>query len=64
MELSDHVVDFEKRRAIKSHVLTHFIVDWTEHSSYTEGTVTETTWQVHCDGAWGVYRVGAAAILM
>jgi hypothetical protein len=43
MELSDHVVDFEKRRAIKSHVLTHFIVDWTEHSSYTEGTVTETT---------------------
>jgi hypothetical protein len=41
MELSDHVVDFEKRSATKSHVLADFIVDWTEHSSYTEGTMME-----------------------
>jgi hypothetical protein len=30
MELSEHVVDFEKRSAIKSQVLADFITDWTE----------------------------------
>jgi ribonuclease HI len=59
MELSEHVIDFEKRSAIKSQVLA----DWTEPSSYTEGIVVDTTWQVHCDGAWRVSGVGVAAIL-
>jgi hypothetical protein len=53
MKLSEHVVDFEKQSAIKSQVLVDFIIDWTEPSSYMEGTVIETPWQVHCDGAWG-----------
>jgi hypothetical protein len=30
MELSEHVVDFKKRSAIKSQVLVDFIVDWME----------------------------------
>jgi hypothetical protein len=51
MELSEHVIDFEKRNAIKSQVLVDFIADWTEPSSYTEGTVINTPWQVYCDGA-------------
>jgi hypothetical protein len=63
MKLSEHVVDFEKRSAIKSQVLVDFITDWTEPSTYTEGTVVDTPWQVYCDGAWGVARAGAAAIL-
>jgi hypothetical protein len=50
MELSKHVIDFEKRSAIKSQVLADFIADWTEPSSNTEGTVTDTPWQVYCDG--------------
>jgi hypothetical protein len=29
MELSEHVVDFEKRSTIKSQVLLDFITDWT-----------------------------------
>jgi hypothetical protein len=53
MELSGHVVDFEKRTNIKSQVLADFIADWIEPSSYTKGTVIDTPWQVHCDGAWG-----------
>jgi ribonuclease HI len=57
MELSEHVIDFEKRIAIKSQVLVDFIADWIELSSYTEGTVIDTPWQVYCD------RAGAAAIL-
>jgi hypothetical protein len=44
MELSKHVVDFEKRSAIKSQVLAYFIIDWTEPSSYTEGIVIDTPW--------------------
>jgi hypothetical protein len=63
MELSKHVIDFQKRSAAKSQVLADFIVDWTEPSSYTEGTMVDTPWQVCCDGAWGVFGAGAAAIL-
>jgi hypothetical protein len=40
MELSEHVIDFEKRNA-----------DWTEPASYTEGPVIESPWQVYYDGA-------------
>jgi hypothetical protein len=39
MELCEHVVDFEKRSAIKLQVQVDFIADWTEPSSYTEGPV-------------------------
>jgi hypothetical protein len=63
MELSEHVIDFEKRSAIKSQVLADFIADWTKPSSYTEGTFVDTPWQVYCDRAWGVSGAGAAAIL-
>jgi hypothetical protein len=44
MELSEHVIDFEKRSAIKSQVLAYFIAVWTKLSSYTEGTVVDTPW--------------------
>jgi hypothetical protein len=42
MELSEHLIDFEKQSAIKSQVLADFIADWTKPSSYTEGTMIET----------------------
>jgi hypothetical protein len=64
MELSEHVVDFEKRSVIKSQVLADFIIDWTELSSYTEGPVIDTPWQVYCDGSWGVSGAGATSILI
>jgi hypothetical protein len=51
MELFEHVVNFEKRSVIKSQVQVDFIVDWTEPSSYTEGSMIDTPWQVYCDGA-------------
>jgi ribonuclease HI len=34
-----------------------------ELSSYTEGIVVDTPWQVYCDRAWGVSGDRAAAIL-
>jgi hypothetical protein len=44
-----HVVDFEKRSAIKSQVLSNFIAYWMKPSSYTEGPVIDTPWQVYYD---------------
>jgi hypothetical protein len=51
MVLSEHVIDFKKRSAIKSQVLADFITDWMEPASYIEVPVIESTWQVYCDGA-------------
>jgi ribonuclease HI len=64
MELSEYVVDFEKRSAIKSQVLADFVVDWTEPSSYTDGSVIDTPLQVYCDRAWGSFGAEAVAILI
>jgi hypothetical protein len=64
MELSEHVVDFEKRSTIKSQVLANFIADWTEPSSYTEDPMIDTPWQVYCDGPWGSLGAGAEAIMV
>jgi hypothetical protein len=64
MELSEHVIDFEKRNAIKSQVLADFIADWMEPSSYTKGPVTDTSWQVYCVEAWGNTRAGATTVLI
>jgi ribonuclease HI len=63
MDLSEHVIDFEKRSAKKSQVLAYFIADWMEPSNCTEGGPADTPWLVYCDGAWGASGVGAAAIL-
>jgi hypothetical protein len=44
MELSEYVIDFEKRSAINSQVLAHFIANWMEPSSYTKDTVVDMSW--------------------
>jgi hypothetical protein len=62
MELSEHMVDFEKRSDIKSQVLADFIADWMEPSSYTEGTVVDMLWQVYCR-AWGFFGAGSAVTI-
>jgi hypothetical protein len=36
MELSEHVINFEKRSAIKSQILANFAVEWMEPGSATE----------------------------
>jgi hypothetical protein len=63
MVLSEHVVDIEKRSAIKSHILADFVAEWTELDFTTEGAVPESPWLVCCDGAWGAAGPRAAAIL-
>jgi hypothetical protein len=56
IELSEYVVDFEKRSAIKSQVLADFVEEWMEPHSTTEDEVPETPWVVCCNGAWGGNR--------
>ena len=60
-ELSELVVDFEKRTTIKSQVLADFIVDWTSPEAQEEELIE--TWTIYCDEAWQNEGVGIAAIL-
>jgi hypothetical protein len=64
MELSEHIIDFKKRSAIKSQILADFVAEWMEMGSATKGAVLESPWLVYCDGAWGTVGPGAAAILI
>jgi hypothetical protein len=49
MELSEHVVDFEKHNAIKSQILVDFMAEWMEPGSKIEEAVLESQWLVYCD---------------
>jgi hypothetical protein len=63
MELSEHVVDFEKHTSIKSQILADFVVEWMELGSAVEVVVLESPCIVNCDRPWGAVGAGAAAIL-
>jgi ribonuclease HI len=64
MELSEYIIDFEKRSAIKSQVLADFMAEWMEPGSATEGEVPKTPWVVYYDGAWGSTGARVAAVLL
>jgi ribonuclease HI len=61
-ELSEYIVDFERRSAIKSQVLADFVVDWTS-LTHNFGEEIPTPWIVQCDRAWCHKGVGISAIV-
>jgi ribonuclease HI len=61
-ELSEYHITFEPRTAIKSQVLTDFIIDWTGPARQQEEP-SEKVWTIHCDGAWCHVGAGVAAII-
>jgi hypothetical protein len=61
-ELSEYVVDFETRSAIKSQVVADFVVDWTSPTQNLDEKVPEP-WIVQCDGAWCYKWVGISAVV-
>jgi hypothetical protein len=61
-ELSEYIVDFERRSAIKSQVLADFVVDWTS-PTHNFGEEISTPWIVQCDGAWCHKGVGISAVV-
>jgi hypothetical protein len=60
-ELSEYVVDFERRSAIKSQVLADFVVDWTSPTQNFEENAPEP-WILQCDGAWCYKGVGISVV--
>jgi hypothetical protein len=61
-ELSEYIVDFERRSAIKSQVLADFVVDWTSQTQNLDEKIPEP-WIVQCDGAWCYKGVGISAVV-
>jgi hypothetical protein len=48
---------------VHRHKVTDFVAEWTEPGFKVEGHVPESAWLISCNGAWGIARVRAAAIL-
>jgi hypothetical protein len=61
-ELSEYIVDFERRSAIKSQVLADFVVDWTSPTQNLDEEIP-TPWIVQCNGAWCHKEVGISAVV-
>jgi ribonuclease HI len=52
------------RSSIQSQALADFIVDWTSRAQGEEATKDTKAWRVFCDGSWGTFGAGAAAVLV
>jgi hypothetical protein len=61
-KLSEYIVDFERRSAIKSQVLVDFVVDWTLPRQNSDKEIP-IPWIVQCDGAWCHKGVGISAVV-
>jgi hypothetical protein len=63
-ELNEFTIDYVHRSSIQSQALADFITDWTP-GAHEEGTNKDTeAWTVFCDGSWGTFGAGAAAVLV
>jgi ribonuclease HI len=62
-ELNEFFIDYVHRSSIQSQALADFIADWTS-GAQEEVTKDAKAWTVFCDGSWGTFGVGAAAILI
>jgi hypothetical protein len=63
-ELNKFTIDYVHRSSIQSQALADFIADWTR-GAHEEGTSKDAeAWTMFCDGSWGAFGVGAAAVLV
>jgi hypothetical protein len=63
-ELNEFSIDYMHRSSIQSQTLADFIVDWTPGAQDEEATKDAEAWTVFCDGSWGTFGAGAAAVLV
>jgi hypothetical protein len=63
-ELNEFTIDYVHRSSIQSQALADFIADWTPGAQGEEATKDVEAWTVFCDGSWGAFGVGAAAVLV
>jgi ribonuclease HI len=52
------------RSSIQSQALADFIADWTPGAQEEEINKDTEAWTVFCDGSWGTFGAGAAAVLV
>jgi ribonuclease HI len=64
VELNEFTIDYAQRSSIQSQALADFIADWTSGAQDEERIKYDKTWRVFCDGSWGTFGAGAAAILI
>jgi hypothetical protein len=62
-ELNEFSIDYVHRSSIESQALADFIVDWTP-GAQEEVTKDAEARTVFCDGSWGTFGAGAAAVLV
>jgi hypothetical protein len=63
-ELNKFTIDYMHRSSIQSQALADFIADWTLGAQDEEATKDAEAWIVFCDGSWGSFSAGAAAVLV
>jgi hypothetical protein len=63
-ELNEFSIDYVHRYSIQSQALADFIADWTSGPQEEEASKVAETWIVFCDGSWGTFGAGAAAVLI
>jgi hypothetical protein len=63
-ELNEFTIDYVHRSSIQSQALADFIADWTPGAQGEEVTKDAEAWTVFCDGSWGTFSAGAAAVLV
>jgi hypothetical protein len=63
-ELNEFSIDYVHRSSIQSQALANFIADWTPGAQGEETTKDAEAWTVFCDGSWGTFEAGAAAVLV
>jgi ribonuclease HI len=62
-ELNEFTIDYVHRSSIQSQALADFIADWTP-GAHEEVSKDVEAWTVLCDGSWGTFGAGAAAVLV
>jgi ribonuclease HI len=63
-ELNEFTIDYVRRSSIQSQTLADFIADWTPGAQEEETSKDTEAWIVFCDGSWGNFGAGAAAVLV
>jgi hypothetical protein len=63
-EPNEFSIDYVHRSSIQSQALADFTADWTPGAQEEEANKDAEAWTVFCDGSWGTFGVGAAAVLV
>jgi ribonuclease HI len=64
VELNEFSIDYVHRSSIQSHAFADFIADWTPGDQEEQINKDAEAWTVFCDGSWGTFDAGAAAVLV